>query len=663
MRVTFVDNLLFEDAEGIRRYVLQPHLGLISLIAVVEAAGHEAALFDPKVAVARGELRLDESLYHDMARRILLTRPDAVGLASLGCNFICTVKVASYLKRWEPELPVMLGGPHATVLDRAILQNFPQFDVIARNEAERTILPLLEALPSRSFFGVPGVTFRRGGAVWQNEGEPLIADLDSLPLPAYHHYPVRELGLTSLRVDAGRGCPFQCTFCSTASFFGRKYRLKSAARLVGELDALHADYGVSDFSLTHDLFTVNRQKVREFCDAVEGRGYTWKCSARMDCVDEALLERMQAAGCRSIYYGIEAGTERMQKVSKKRLDLGLFDPILSATQRLGMSATVSFITGYPEEEREDQRGTLDLVGSCFWRDSSPLNVQLHLLTPEPGTELLREYSDRIAYDGHVSDFNFPSLEADDSSVIESHPGVFINHHFFPSALPRRRHIFVTTIYQALYSLGFPVLRYVLGRYGGSLHRLVDAMERWAEAAGRPPACDQNTVRDFFAGTLGARHHVTGLVQYMLGASELRRREMFDGAAEFETPGRAREPEPAPGARPRYRLSRRSVVVRGVPDCPRLLEHLLDAGGPKPPGALLRRRYNFLLHLPRGEKDVVHNFLLTDASAALLEYFDGPRSLAGGGGEVFESATGYPAPPAAFLDALAERGILEAGAGT
>ena len=67
-----------------------------------------------------------------------------------------------------------------------------------------------------------------------------------------------------------------------------------------------------------------------------------------------------------------------------------------------MSATVSFITGYPEETREDQAATLDLMATCFVRRKTPLNVQLHLLTPEPGTELLQQYRDSIAYDGHVS---------------------------------------------------------------------------------------------------------------------------------------------------------------------------------------------------------------------------------------------------------------------
>src|SRR4030095_7372490 len=151
-----------------------------------------------------------------IAKQVLAMQPDVLGLTSLGCNFICTAKVAGYLRSWAPELPILLGGPHATVLDRVILSAFPQFDVIARNESECTILPLLQALRTRALFGVPGITFRTGGGIWRNEGDPRIDDLDMLPMPAYHHYPVEELKLSSLRVEAGRGCPFHCTFCSTA---------------------------------------------------------------------------------------------------------------------------------------------------------------------------------------------------------------------------------------------------------------------------------------------------------------------------------------------------------------------------------------------------------------------------------------------------------------
>lgn len=652
MRAILVDNLLFEDSEGIRRYVLQPHLGLISLIAVIRSGGHEAELFDPKVEIARGTLQLDDSLYREMARQILRMKPDVVGMTSLGCNFICTVKVAEYLKRWSPGLPILLGGPHATVLDQVILRSFPAFDLIVRSEAERTILPLLDRLPHRAFDGLAGVTHKRGADICVESGDPLIADLDTLPIPAYDSYPIHDLGLTSLRVEAGRGCPFQCTFCSTASFFGRKFRLKSAARLVHELDLLHDSYEVSDFALTHDLFTVNRKKVLEFCDAVHGRGYTWKCSARVDCVDEELLARMSAAGCRSIYYGIEAGSERMQKVSKKHLDLALFDPILTTTQASGMSATVSFITGYPEELESDQAATLDMIGACFDRDSTPLNVQLHLLTPEPGTELLHQYRDVIAYDGHISDFNFPSLEPDDGNVIEHHPDVFINHHYFPSLLSRSRHIFVTTAYQAFHSLGFPLLRYILKRFDGRFSLLMDAVDRYARRTSGDAVCTNEMLSEFFVASFGMRHHLTGLVRYVLRAAELRRRASFDASASVnatfvDDPGR-------------YRLSRRAFVLKNLPDCPTILDHLAQNRRQAMSKPLLRSRYNFLVWLPPGQTDVIENFLLNEASASLLEYLS--RDSSSHRANSFSEETGYPDPPSQFFEVLAEKGWLEVDAG-
>jgi radical SAM superfamily enzyme YgiQ (UPF0313 family) len=569
-------------------------------------------------------------------------------MTSLGCNFICTVKVAGYLKRARPDLPILLGGPHATVLDKTILGRFPQFDAIARNEAERTIVPLIEEVQSRNLWKIPGITFRVRDTVWENAGEPVIQDLDELPIPAYHAYPISELKLKSIRVDAGRGCPFQCTFCSTAAFFGRKYRLKTAARLVKELDFLNKQYGVSDFALSHDLFTVNRHKVREFCDAVEGRGYTWKCSARMDCVEAELLERMAAAGCRSIYYGIEAGSPRMQKVAKKHLDLSLFDPTLDVTQNLGMSATVSFITGYPEETREDQAATLDLMASCFApaRRRSPLNVQLHLLTPEPGTELLNQYRDSIAYDGHVSDFNFPSLEDDDGAVTEANPKVFVNHHYFPSVLSRDRHIFVTEIYQIVYALGFPLLDHMMRYVGGQFSAAIESMYNWYREGWNRPI-DGAFLEAFIAARLGPRHHLAGLVRYMLRAADLRR-----AAANYPV-----LPAPVHTAEPVYRLDTYSRVVRDVPDCPKLLDYLLASPAKRVPAGLARARHNFLLQMRPGDSDTVRNYVLTDAAAAVLDSFNQPRSVSEFE-KNFPEETGFPAPPAAFLEALVSRQLLQ-----
>jgi radical SAM superfamily enzyme YgiQ (UPF0313 family) len=610
MRVVFVDNLLLEQRNGTYRFDLQPHLGLISLIAVARDGGHEAMLYDPKLALARDELPLDASLYLVIARKIVDFGPDVVGLTTLGCNFICTVKVAGHVRRMAPDVPILLGGPHATILDHEIVARWPQFDAVVRNEAETTILQILEAARDREFPDIPGVTYRASGEVVANAGAPLVADLDTLPRPAYDSYPIEDLDLPLLRVEAGRGCPFNCTFCSTASFFGRRYRLKSAERLCAELDELHVRYGISRFALTHDLFTVSKAKVREFCDEVRNRGYTWTCSARMDCVDAELLARMAESGCASIYYGVETGSPRMQKIVEKRLDLSLFFPTLQDTDRLGMAATASFITGYPEEELEDQEQTLDLISSCLYESFESLTLQLHLLTPEPGTRLIEEYGGMLAYDGHVSDFNFPTLEADDSAIMHRNPDVFMNHHYYPGRLPRRRHVLVTSVHHALYRLGFPVLRHLLDHYDQRLSRLVAHMLEWAEDAADDGPYDASFVRRFIAETWGPAHHLTSIVRYMFAATELR-------------PGGGGDTPAGRRGDTRYVLSSSAAVLRDLHDCTAILTAIAESAGRAPaqiPPAVTSRLGDYLVVLDRRSKKSLRNFELDRTTADFLEEY-------------------------------------------
>lgn len=610
MRVVLADNVLLDQRDGEHHFDLQPHLGLISLIAVAEQAGHDCTLYDPKLGLARGVLPLDRSLYLRMANDILATDPDVVGFTSLGCNFICTLKVAAHIRRIAPEIPLLLGGPHASILDRPILDRWRQFDAIVRGEAEATILRILAASAGRDFDGISGVTYRAGDAVVANAPAPIIERLDDLPRAAYHSYPIEQLGGNWLRVEAGRGCPFSCTFCSTASFFGRRYRLKSAARLVAELDELNKLYDVSHFALTHDLFTVNKAKVAEFCTAVRNREYTWTCSARMDCVTPDLLAQMSEAGCSSIYYGVETGSSRMQEIVRKRLDLSLFFPTLRTTAALGMAATASFITGYPEEGKSDQDETLDLMGACFYECEESLTLQLHLLTPEPGTRLISEYGDSLEYDGHITDFNFPTLEPDDATIMHDNPEVFMNHHYFPSAVPRRRNIVVTSIRHALLKLGFAVLREILDHHKRRLSLLMDEIVAWADSERDPGPFDGDLLVRFVTATLGPEHHLTSLVRYMLASADL---SLADPA---------NLPE---GADRGYVLSSRATLLRDVHECPTILAAMVDGGIPRP---VPSRRASYVLVRDDAPARTVRNFEIDEGSADFLEQFRHPTPLTG-----------------------------------
>jgi hypothetical protein len=547
MRITFVDNVLLGRTDAGYSVDLQPHLGLISLIAVLRERGHLASLYDPKIDLAHGALALGPRFARAAAERIACGEPEIVGFTSLGCNLVCTVAIARELRALRPDVAIVLGGPHATILDREVIERFPQFDVVARHEAEGFVAALVEALGgARPLAGVAGITYRERGATVRTADAPLVLDLDALPFPAYDAYPVAELGLRALRVDAGRGCPFGCTFCSTASFFGRRYRLKSAAKLTGELRRLEAAYGIREFALAHDLFTVSAPKVRAFCAKVRPYGYRWSCSARLDCVDDDLLRTMREAGCRGIYFGVETGSPRMQERTAKRLDLRSYDARLATSAALGIAVTASFITGYPGETRADQNATLALIGETLRRSDREVDVQLHLLAPEPGTALLRMHRDALRYDGHVTDWVFPVLDAHDEALVASEPELFVCHRYFDGSAGRANDVEVVEGVRALRALDGPILHALLanGTSFAALARRFGARLRAAEFRTGEALCA--LVEERF----GAAHPFSSEVRFLAAHAALR-------------PERRRAlAEPGRGS---LRLARCAAAVRGRRD--------------------------------------------------------------------------------------------------
>jgi radical SAM superfamily enzyme YgiQ (UPF0313 family) len=210
LRLTLVDNFIMPDGLDPAFFDVHPHLGLTSLAAVAQQEGHEVAIYDPKRMVRFGHRAYDEHFYQRAAEDILSTAPGAIGFTTLGCSFLFAVRVAELIRRQEPELPILLGGPHATMLDRRILETYPQFDIVVRHEAEQTLPPLLENLGQRAFDAIPGISWRDGyrGEIRSTPGLPKVEDLDQLPVPLYDLYPVHDHGLSFMRVEAGRGCPF-----------------------------------------------------------------------------------------------------------------------------------------------------------------------------------------------------------------------------------------------------------------------------------------------------------------------------------------------------------------------------------------------------------------------------------------------------------------------
>jgi radical SAM superfamily enzyme YgiQ (UPF0313 family) len=274
-------------------------LGLLCLAAVLEPAGFDITIIDPNMLIAEGKIQVREGFEKDIAAYIADQKLDFAGFSTITNTYHHTLRIASALRELDGKIPVVLGGPQATHTDTKTLEAFEAIDAIVRGEGEIVILDLLRAMDQGSSFkDVAGITYREGKKIVRNEDAPLIDDVNDLPFPAYHLYPVE--GKEGVFLDAGRGCPYHCSFCSTCVFWKRRFRQKDPVRIADEMYILKKGYGVKSVDFTHDLFTLNRENVRELCGIIRKRkiNLPWTCSTRIDCVDRELLKRMNRAGCR-----------------------------------------------------------------------------------------------------------------------------------------------------------------------------------------------------------------------------------------------------------------------------------------------------------------------------------------------------------------------------
>ncbi len=410
-------------------------LNLLSLGATLRNAGHEVVVIDQTLLLTQGKVD-DGPAFHDQAARIIAEeRADVVGLTTMCNSYPQTLRLAQRYRHHDPAAKLILGGPQATVVDEATLREFPWIDAVVRNEADVSLLELVDCwAQGYSDINVLGVTWRdRNGQIHRNANAPLLQDMDLLPFPAYDLYPVHQTGEKLIPVEAGRGCPYGCTFCSTNLFFNRRYRIKSPERLIAEMQFLYDTYGYADFDLVHDMMTVDRRWVDAFCEALIGEKhqFKWGCSARVDRVDQELLAKMSEAGCMGMFFGVETGSQRLQPIVKKKLDVAEVLPIMRACVDLNIGPTGSMITGFPEETIDDMLDSFNLALDIL-QISPNTRAQMHMLAPLVGSPLYNQYKDQLHFDGHSSDISLFLLSDDEIEMVRRYPDIFPNFYYIPT---------------------------------------------------------------------------------------------------------------------------------------------------------------------------------------------------------------------------------------
>lgn len=338
----------------------------------------------------------------EICNRIFEHNPKMVSFYCRASEYHVLIDLAKKIKNESPETIVVFGGPQAELVAEETLNCYLCVDYICCGEGENTIVPFLDMIfhknKDTTRHAIPGLVYRnKSGNVVKNKLPDLLPDNYTRSYLYYDLVPEDLIrNSKSVTIDVGRGCPFSCTFCSTKTFWKQKYRLRDLSNTICEIKYVVRHFGNRLFSFSHDLFTVNKNRVLDFCDKISevGGDIQWTCSARIDCVDENLIERMASAGLVGIYYGIESGSERIQRIINKNLRIQNCVNIVKCSIKNGIAVTASFIYGFPDETNDDLNKTLELIHQLMGIGA---NVQLHFLTFEKGSKLYDDYKHELTY--------------------------------------------------------------------------------------------------------------------------------------------------------------------------------------------------------------------------------------------------------------------------
>jgi anaerobic magnesium-protoporphyrin IX monomethyl ester cyclase len=375
----------FVEARGLVAYV--PY-GLLSLQAAAKQRGVDVALL--QFAELSG-LTFETS--DALARRVadLVGEPDAVGLSTMCSSFHHSLGIAVELKQRYPKLQVWMGGPHASAKPMLLLDRFPEIEAVFAGEGEATLSDLMGGWPSLescSLAGLPGVYTRDSVFVQR----PLIPDLNELPFvgDAPDFLPLLSSSADSstqgIPLEAERGCAGRCSFCSTASFWGNRVRYKSSGRLLEEMNKFNGLTGETFFSLVGDNLAASRRELMNLCEALvtEDGGYRWDCSLTLDNLRHGDLDLLWSAGCRTIFVGLESGSQQTLQRIGKGIDLAHSVELLRYAIEIGFTTSVSLIVGFPWETMSQLRETYNLHARLLEQGAQS---SVTALCPLPGTSL------------------------------------------------------------------------------------------------------------------------------------------------------------------------------------------------------------------------------------------------------------------------------------
>jgi radical SAM superfamily enzyme YgiQ (UPF0313 family) len=359
--------------------------GLLSIATLLKKEGHEIKVYD--------RLIYDESHFTDMKE----FDADLIGISFMTTEYKKAEEIASQCRINFPDTTLCAGGYHVSALPERSLRDL-NLDFVVIGEGELTMKELCSQNKTPlEYAGIEGVAYIKEGGYIQNPARGYADSLDGLPIidrqlldggmDWYMTLPGNIRGQLIEKcttIITSRGCPGNCVFCSSRAMWSEHVRQRSVENVLEEIDSLKKDYGIKGLFFLDDTFTANKKWVLKFCDEYKKRKYgiKWGCSARINTIDDEVLNSLKEAGCLQLDFGIESGSDDILRFMQKGQNRKTVEKAFDLIHKHKMKSLSCFIIGSPGETIAEMNLTFELAKKI----ESDFNI-FSILTPLPGSKL------------------------------------------------------------------------------------------------------------------------------------------------------------------------------------------------------------------------------------------------------------------------------------
>ncbi len=344
-------------------YGLSPPLGLLYIATQLLNNGDQVQILD-----------FSAEPFDVQKLNIIIHQADAVGLSILSTSLREAQEVIHLIRRQEPDLPIIIGGPHCNLLPEKALEQ-TQANVCVQGDGEMILADLKKALNhQKDYSEIPGVYYQTKNGIKRGPAPQLIQNLDSIPFPARHlvkqyiygreYNPHLKAGeFTS--IITSRGCPHHCRFCSRGSINMQRYRTRTTENIIAELLEIQAQ-GYHHVVISDDCFPVNKKQANDIFNAIIAEDLCLKftvTATRVDLADKDVYKKMKQAGVTHMQFGLESGNQDVLDFYHKNTTVETIRNAVQLSHDTGFFTMGSFIFGAPFETKEHFSTTLRFAKS------------------------------------------------------------------------------------------------------------------------------------------------------------------------------------------------------------------------------------------------------------------------------------------------------------